>query len=94
MQPSELQVDEGTLRRFAERVNPRVLEAMRTVPRHLFVEPTQRAHAYDDGPVPIGGSKQTIFSARGTNLSMSESGQARLSQPCAHLKKFGTNIQH
>jgi protein-L-isoaspartate(D-aspartate) O-methyltransferase len=30
------------------------------VPRHLFVEPTQRAHAYDDGPVPIGGSKQTI----------------------------------
>jgi protein-L-isoaspartate(D-aspartate) O-methyltransferase len=40
--------------------NPRVLEAMRMVPRHLFVEPAQQAHAYDDGPVPIGGSKQTI----------------------------------
>ncbi|MDQ2970405.1 MAG: protein-L-isoaspartate(D-aspartate) O-methyltransferase [Acidobacteriota bacterium] len=40
--------------------NPRVIDAMRTVPRHLFVEPTQRAHAYDDGPVPIGGSKQTV----------------------------------
>lgn len=39
--------------------NPRVLAAMRDVPRHLFVEDAQKTHAYDDGPLPIGG-KQTI----------------------------------
>jgi protein-L-isoaspartate(D-aspartate) O-methyltransferase len=32
----------------------RVLEAMRTVPRHLFVPEAQRAWAYDDRPLPIG----------------------------------------
>ena len=40
--------------------DPRVLAAMREVPRHLFVEPSQRDHAYDDAPVAIGGSKQTV----------------------------------
>jgi protein-L-isoaspartate(D-aspartate) O-methyltransferase len=39
--------------------DPRVLEAMRKVPRHLFVAPGERAHAYEDHPLPIGGS-QTI----------------------------------
>ncbi|MBW2416549.1 MAG: protein-L-isoaspartate(D-aspartate) O-methyltransferase [Deltaproteobacteria bacterium] len=39
--------------------NPRVLDAMRTVPRHLFVPETQRAHAYENRPLPIG-LKQTI----------------------------------
>jgi protein-L-isoaspartate(D-aspartate) O-methyltransferase len=38
---------------------PRVLTAMREVPRHLFVEPTERARAYDDTPLPIAGN-QTI----------------------------------
>ncbi len=37
----------------------RVLAAMRDVPRHLFVDPGQRAHAYDDRPLPIAGN-QTI----------------------------------
>ena len=37
----------------------RVLEAMRTVPRHLFVEDAFQAHAYGDFPLPIG-SGQTI----------------------------------
>ena len=37
----------------------RVLEAMRTVPRHLFVPPDQSDYAYDDRPLPIG-SGQTI----------------------------------
>lgn len=32
----------------------RVLEAMRTVPRHLFVSEQQRDHAYGDYPLPIG----------------------------------------
>lgn len=31
-----------------------VLEAMRTVPRHLFVEDAIQAHAYGDFPLPIG----------------------------------------
>ncbi len=39
--------------------DPRVLEAMRTVPRHLFVEDAFQAHAYGDFPLPIG-SGQTI----------------------------------
>ena len=32
----------------------RVLEAMRTVPRHEFVPLEWRGHAYDDSPLPIG----------------------------------------
>ncbi len=32
----------------------RVLEAMRSVPRHLFVLPQARHRAYDDGPLAIG----------------------------------------
>jgi protein-L-isoaspartate(D-aspartate) O-methyltransferase len=40
--------------------DPRVLAAMREVPRHLFVEDSQRGHAYDDSPVAIAGSKQTV----------------------------------
>ncbi len=40
--------------------DPRVLAAMREVPRHLFVDAAQRAHAYDDQPLPIAGGTQTI----------------------------------
>ena len=39
--------------------DPRVLDAMRRVPRHLFVEDAMQAHAYGDFPLPIGGG-QTI----------------------------------
>jgi protein-L-isoaspartate(D-aspartate) O-methyltransferase len=39
--------------------NPRVLEAMRKVPRHLFVPVVARERAYDDSPLPIGHD-QTI----------------------------------
>jgi protein-L-isoaspartate(D-aspartate) O-methyltransferase len=34
--------------------DPRVLEAMRTVPRHRFVSPDLVDSAYDDSPLPIG----------------------------------------
>ena len=34
--------------------DPRVIAAMRKVPRHEFVAPEQRAHAYEDHPLPIG----------------------------------------
>jgi protein-L-isoaspartate(D-aspartate) O-methyltransferase len=37
----------------------RVLEAMRKVPRHLFVPEEHRGRAYDDSPLPIGHD-QTI----------------------------------
>jgi protein-L-isoaspartate(D-aspartate) O-methyltransferase len=39
--------------------NARVLDAMRTVPRHLFVPEPERAEAYSDAPLPIGHD-QTI----------------------------------
>lgn len=39
--------------------DPRVLEAMRKVPRHRFMPPEMRDRAYDDSPVPIGHG-QTI----------------------------------
>lgn len=39
--------------------NPRVLEAMRKVPRHLFVPEVLRLKAYVDSPLPIGHD-QTI----------------------------------
>ena len=32
----------------------KVLKAMRTVPRHLFVRPKDTARAYSDHPLPIG----------------------------------------
>lgn len=37
----------------------RVLEAMRKIPRHLFIPPAYRNAAYEDRPLPIGES-QTI----------------------------------
>ncbi len=39
--------------------DPRVLEAMRKVPRHLFLEEALAERAYDDSALPIG-EKQTI----------------------------------
>jgi protein-L-isoaspartate(D-aspartate) O-methyltransferase len=39
--------------------DPRVLRALRSVPRHLFVPPQEREGAYDDRPLPIGEG-QTI----------------------------------
>ena len=34
--------------------NPKVLDAMRSVPRHWFVPPDLQRNAYDDRPLPIG----------------------------------------
>lgn len=39
--------------------DPRVLEAMRTVPRHLFVDDALQSRAYGDFPLPIAAG-QTI----------------------------------
>jgi protein-L-isoaspartate(D-aspartate) O-methyltransferase len=40
-------------------VDPAVLDAMRSLPRHLFVPEEERVRAYDDGPLSIGRG-QTI----------------------------------
>lgn len=42
-----------------DRLDPRVLEALRSVPRHAFVPPPLRSEAYGNHPLPIGGG-QTI----------------------------------
>jgi protein-L-isoaspartate(D-aspartate) O-methyltransferase len=52
------QMVEGQLRQRDIR-DERVLQAMATVPRHLFVPPEWRSQAYDDRPLPIG-EEQTI----------------------------------
>ena len=39
--------------------DPRVLAAMREIPRHLFIPPPYDESAYDDNPLPIGNG-QTI----------------------------------
>jgi len=39
--------------------DPRLLAAFQRVPRHLFLPPPLRSHAYEDRPLPIGKS-QTI----------------------------------
>ncbi len=39
--------------------NPRILDAMRAVPRHLFVPPDLAGDAYQDAPLPLGWN-QTI----------------------------------
>ena len=43
----------------ANRLDPKVMRAMRQVPRHLFVPEEVRAHAYRNEPLPIG-HEQTI----------------------------------
>lgn len=53
----ERMVGEQLARR--EITDPRVLDAMRKVPRHLFVEEALRDRAYGDYPLPIGEG-QTI----------------------------------
>jgi protein-L-isoaspartate(D-aspartate) O-methyltransferase len=50
--PRERMVDEQLGARGI--VDPRVLGAMRRVPRERFVDPAQRERAYEDSPLPIG----------------------------------------
>src|SRR5690606_25396811 len=40
-------------------ITPRVMKAIERVPRHAFVPESQRAHAYENRPLPIGEG-QTI----------------------------------
>lgn len=57
--------------------DPRVLEAMREVPRHLFVLPAYRDRAYDDAALPILASQtisQPYMVARTTELAAPQAG--------------------
>lgn len=57
MQARERMVQEQIVNRGI--ADPRVLAALRRVPRHLFVDDSLRDRAYDDHPLPIGEG-QTI----------------------------------
>jgi protein-L-isoaspartate(D-aspartate) O-methyltransferase len=63
--PSEQEMDEQRERMVDRQIerrgieNPRVLEALRSVKRHLFVPPDEVTSAYEDHPLPIGHG-QTI----------------------------------
>ena len=56
-QAREEMVEKQVVRRGVK--DPKVLEALRNVPRHLFVPPESQSSAYEDHPLPIG-SNQTI----------------------------------
>jgi len=65
----KLMVDRQILGRGVR--DPRVLDAMRRVPRHKFVRPELAGHAYEDKPVPIGFGQtisQPYMVARMTEL--------------------------
>lgn len=55
----EVRAMAATSERGGRRLSPRVLDAMRQVPRHEFVPPGLRARAYENRPLPIGDG-QTI----------------------------------
>ncbi len=63
--PDDLQMADARERMVEQQLkgrdihDPRVLQAMRRVPRHLFVAPELRHLAYADGPLPIPAG-QTI----------------------------------
>jgi protein-L-isoaspartate(D-aspartate) O-methyltransferase len=63
--PGEAEYTARRLRMVSEQIewrglrDQRVLQAMREVPRHLFVPERFRAMAYEDSPIPIG-FEQTI----------------------------------
>jgi protein-L-isoaspartate(D-aspartate) O-methyltransferase len=61
--------------------DPRVLDAMETVPRHLFIAPNDRWSAYQDSPLPIGEGQtisQPYMVARMTELlALDETAAAR-----------------
>lgn len=64
-QRSDLMATEAVRRAMVARVarqgvaNPKVLTALETVPRHLFIEPAMSSQAYIDASLPIGHN-QTI----------------------------------
>jgi protein-L-isoaspartate(D-aspartate) O-methyltransferase len=80
--------------------DPRVLAAMRRVPRDLFVEEALRERAYGDHPLPIGdgqtisqpymvGKMTELLKLDGTQRCWNRNGQA-IRQPCSATRPFCT----
>jgi protein-L-isoaspartate(D-aspartate) O-methyltransferase len=65
--------------------SPGVLRTMAAVPRHEFVPADQRAHAYDDYPLPLG-PEQTISQPYIVALMTQESGAG----PGSRVLEIGT----
>lgn len=55
----QIEVHHAGARGVGQRIDASVLQAMRQVPRHLFVPKALQAQAYEDRPLPIG-NEQTI----------------------------------
>lgn len=55
----QIEIHHSAVRRGHQRLDAAVLNAMRQVPRHLFVPEVLRAQAYEDRPLRIG-NEQTI----------------------------------
>jgi protein-L-isoaspartate(D-aspartate) O-methyltransferase len=81
--------------RMVERVrelgvnDPRVLEAIRTVPRHLFVDEALASRAYEDTALPIGHGQtisQPYIVARTAELALQNLADAR----AARVLEVGT----
>ncbi len=78
-------------RRMADRIarrgirDPHVLDALRTIPREMFVEPADRPRAYEDRPLPIGEG-QTISQPFIVALML----EAAALQPESRVLEIGT----
>ena len=59
--------------------DPRVLAAMREVPRHLFVPQNLRSKAYTDRPLPIGDGAVCGVSDDATSMAASTDSVANVS---------------
>ena len=102
MTPPEIRSDQQTglasarvRDRMVERVrelgvsDPRVLEAMRAVPRHLFVDEALASRAYEDTALPIGHGQtisQPYIVARTAELALQNLADPRT----AHVLEVGT----
>jgi protein-L-isoaspartate(D-aspartate) O-methyltransferase len=72
---------DAMFRRDRPAIRPSVLQAMREVPRHLFVPEALRGQAYEDRPLPIGNGQtisQPYIVALMTELMAPEAGDVAL----------------
>ena len=79
MTPWEAKAEEMVEKQIRARgvISERVLEAMRSVPRHFFLPPSLRESAWIDSPLPIGAEQtisQPYMVARMTELLLPEQG--------------------
>jgi protein-L-isoaspartate(D-aspartate) O-methyltransferase len=82
-------------------IDPRVLDAMRAVPRHAFVPEALRAYAYGDHPLPVGHEQNIaapFLAALMTHLAEVEAGDVvfetgtDVGYQAALLAKLGADV--